>query len=270
MELRMTPYQLPEKISFNFDELKSGLLEKAKGYECMVYTDDQITAAKADRAALNKLKKALNDERIKREREYNKPFLEFKGQIAEIISIIDRPITAIDRQIKSFEEQQKAEKREKIEEYWNVLLQAEKVPAGVCFSHIFDEKWLNASVSMKAIHDAIDGRMTAVSNDLDVIRELPFYAFEAEQVYLSTLDLSKAVSEAHRLQAMAEKKAAHEAEKAKLKEEIPQTPYGPDHIPEKPVDAPKQWISFKALLSVDEAKALREFFDSHNIEFAAL
>lgn len=70
MELKMHEYQLPEKILFNYEELKRELTEKVSHYETLVYTDDQIKEAKADKAALNKLKKALNDERIRREREY--------------------------------------------------------------------------------------------------------------------------------------------------------------------------------------------------------
>ena len=80
MQLKMSDYQLPEKILFNYDELKQDLLEKVSMYETLVYTDDQIKDAKADKAALNKLKKALNDERIRLEKEYMGPFNEFKAK----------------------------------------------------------------------------------------------------------------------------------------------------------------------------------------------
>ena len=97
LELRMKPYEIPAAVEFNFDELKEALLQKVSVYEQMVYTDEQISAAKADRANLNRLKKALNDERIKREREYMEPFSAFKAQVNEIISIIDRPVMVIDK-----------------------------------------------------------------------------------------------------------------------------------------------------------------------------
>ena len=50
--------------------MKQELTEKVSMYETLVYTDDQIKEAKADKAQLNKLKKALNDERIRIEKEY--------------------------------------------------------------------------------------------------------------------------------------------------------------------------------------------------------
>ena len=276
MEMKITPYQLPEKIGFNFDELKHELMEKAKVYEAVIYSDEQIAAAKADRANLNRLKKALNDERIRREREYLQPFNEFKTQVNEIIRIIDKPAQAIDKQIKEFEERKKVEKRQQIEAYWHEVLQAEKVPAGVEFRRIFDEKWLNASVSMKSITAEIDAILEKTAGDLDVIRALPAYAYEAEQTYLATLDLASAVSETHRLQEMAERKAAYEAAQAKYKAEHEAAQQAACEVP-NPAPAPladealpKTWLSFKALLSVDDALALREFFNARGIEFEAI
>ena len=263
MELKVIPYQLPETISFNFDELKAGLLDKTKVYEAMVYTEEQISAAKADRANLNRLKKALNDERIKREREYMQPFMQFKAEMAEIISIIDRPVAVIDKQVKAFEEQKKAEKKQKIEAYWMEVLQADKVPAGVDFKHVFEEKWLNASVSMKSIQEAIDAKLVKFAEELAVIRDLPAYAFEAEEYYKHTFNLAESISIAHRMTEQAERKAAYEAEKAKQQAaEVKQAP-----APETPAEPKKQWLSFKALLTVDDARALKAFFQSRNIEF---
>lgn len=53
MELKMNEYQLPQNISFNFEELKVELTEKVRLYETIVYTDDQIQEAKKDKANLN-------------------------------------------------------------------------------------------------------------------------------------------------------------------------------------------------------------------------
>ena len=54
MELRVNEVTIPEKISFNYEELKAELTEKVAFYETLVYTDDQVKDAKADRATLNK------------------------------------------------------------------------------------------------------------------------------------------------------------------------------------------------------------------------
>ena len=49
MELKVKEYQLPDALSFNFEELKMELEEKVKHYETLVYSDQQIKEAKADR-----------------------------------------------------------------------------------------------------------------------------------------------------------------------------------------------------------------------------
>lgn len=157
MELKMEDYQLPEVISFNFEELKTELTDKVHLYETLVYTDEQIKEAKEDRASLNKLKKALNDERIRREKEYMLPFSRFKEQIAELIKIIDKASGAVDTQVKAFEEKQKEERRKNIQEFFDdiELLSFDWLK----LEQIFDERWLNASVTMKAVKTELLARI---------------------------------------------------------------------------------------------------------------
>ena len=279
MELKMNDYQLPEKISFNFEELKQELTSKVSIYETMVYTDDQIKQAKADKANLNKLKKALNDERIRREKEYMQPFNVFKEQINEIIGIIDKPVAVIDKQVKEYEDQKKQEKMEAIKEYWNSL----DIPEGLALEEIFDSKWLNATASMKSIQDTILEAIEKFKTDMASLANLPEFAFEAQQTYISTLDVGKALNEAHRLSEMAKKKAEMEARQAELEanrakaeeetrkaaEQAATNIIDIENVaPIKPVEAPaRQWIAFKAYLTTEDALALKGFFDSRNIEF---
>lgn len=277
MELRIEPYKAPEQILFNYEELKKALSEKCEIYETMVYTEDQIQNAKSDRANLNKLKKALNDERLKREREYMTNFNVFKGQVNEIIGIIDKSINNVDKQVKLFDEKTKAEKLEEIKAVWAELLEADEIPAGICFKQIFDEKWLNVSVKMPAIQKAINEKLEQIIKELSVIENLPAFAFEAKEIYINTLDLAKAVSEAKKMQEIAEKKAAWEAEQEKKKAEETKAPE-PQPVFKTNINDPedienlglKKPVKFVAWLSVDDAKALKEFFNSRNIEFKAI
>lgn len=281
MELKMAPYTVPKALSFNFDELRTELIERAEVYETIVYTDDQVKAAKEDRAKLNRLKKALNDERIRLEREYMEPFAAFKAQINEIIGIIDRPVAVIDRQVKAFEEQRREEKRRQIEACWQEVLQADGVPAAVCFSHVWDEKWLNASVPMTTIKKAMVEKLERIAEDLAVIRDLPAYAFEAKECYLDTLDLARAISEAHRLQETELRKKAWEEERKAKAEQAQHTAeqaatiqdsrnVEPSPAAELPTEPKREWIAFQALLSPDEAHALGQYMKNNGIKYKAV
>ena len=52
-----------KQIDWNFEELKKEITEKAEMYGSLVYTDENIKEAKADRAKLNKFIKFLEDKR---------------------------------------------------------------------------------------------------------------------------------------------------------------------------------------------------------------
>lgn len=289
MELKMNEYQLPEQILFNYEELKAELTEKVQHYETLVYTDDQIKEAKADRAALNKLKKALSDERIRREKEYMKPFDDFKSKINEIISIIDKPVAVIDKQIREYEDKRQQEKMEEIKKLWFEM----EVPDSLTLNKVFNDRMLNASFNMKHVKQCFIDAIDRFNRDMAVLVNLSEYSFEAQQTYISSLDLSKAMNEANRLSRLAKQKAEYEAEQERLKAEEAKKAaqaVAPD-VKEEPVSemgkaisgierqayekavnaAPaKQWVAFQALLSTEDALALKEFFNSRNIEFRAV
>ena len=269
MELRIESFQTPEKIPFNYEELKGELTEKVAFYETVVYDETQIKNAKSDKANLNKLKKALNDERIRQERKYMKPFDEFKAQVNELIKIIDKPILVIDSQVKNYEEKQKAIKKDLIIGIYESL----GFPAWVDFGKIFDEKWLNATVKEKAIQEALESKYLQISADLTTLAELPEFGFEATEEYKRTLDINRAIAEGRRLADIQKRKAEAEAPKV---EEVPfdepdsfAIPSG--EVEEVKTEAPeKQWLSFRALLSIEDAQALKQLFLSRNIKFESI
>lgn len=119
MELRITNPQenwLTEQILWNNEELKTAIAEKVKDYKTIAYTEDSLKDMKADRADLNKLKKAFEDERKRVKKICMEPYTKFEQQVKEITALIDEPIGLIDSQIKEIDERRKAAKREEIPE----------------------------------------------------------------------------------------------------------------------------------------------------------
>lgn len=264
MELKITELQLPGKISFNYEDLKQELTDKVKVYAAMVYSDDQIQAAKADRANLNRLKKALNDERIRQEKEFLQPFNEFKAQVKELCGIVDKASAAIDTQVKAFEDAQKQKKAKEIKAYWD----SKEAPD---WMRTNNPKWLNASYSMKTIAADIDGLLLSCQKDLNTLDSM-CVCFEAVQKYQQTLDLNAAIAENARIQAQAEAKARWEAEHAQIQIQEEKSPVltninDPDDIENLPA---RQWIGFQAYLSADEAKALGAWLRSNGIRYKAI
>lgn len=100
MELRMTEVNFPQKLEFNYEEIKQEVTEKVALYKNLVYTDDQIKEAKADRAKLNNFVKVLEDKRKEIKKQCLQPYEDFERQIKEIVSVVNEPIALIDKQIK--------------------------------------------------------------------------------------------------------------------------------------------------------------------------
>lgn len=276
MELKMNAYQLPEKISFNFEELKQELTEKVSMYETLVYTDDQIKEAKADKAQLNKLKKALNDERIRLEKEYMQPFNSFKSQVNEIISIIDKPVALIDKQVKEYEDKQKQEKMEQIKALWAEM----DVPEGMTLERVFEDRMLNVSYGLNHVKQKMLDDIKRFNRDMETLAALPEFGFEAQQEYIRTLDLNKALAEGQRMAQIQKQKA--EVERLKAEEEArkaAEAEFARNINPpaeevaateETPAQPVRQWIRFAANLTVGEAMELKNFFSTHGIEYKAI
>lgn len=265
-----------KEITWNHEEIKKEVAEKVSFYADLVYTDEQIQDAKADRAKLRKFVAALDAKRKEIKKQCLAPYESFEKQMAEILQIVNKPILMIDAQVKEYEEGKRAEKREAIQAYWYTLLNDNKIPAGITFEHLFDEKWLNASVHINTVCKEMNAKLEQIEKDLATLAEMPQFAFEATEVYKNTLDINKAISEGRRLSEIqmrkveAERlKAEQEASRKAEQEKAPVTTNIND--PEDIENAPKkQWVLFSALLSTEDAFALKEFFNSRNIEFQAV
>lgn len=273
MELIIKEMELPAAIEFNFEELKQELAEVLSFYDGLVYTPDQLKEAKSDRAKLNKLKKALNDERIRREREYMKPFNDFKAKVSEIIAMIDQPVAVIDEQVKAFEQAQKEQKRREIEKAFFYAKVDEEFGLDnldaidfLTLEQIFDTKWLNSSVSIESIAEEIKSKIRRILIDLQTLSGLPEFGFEARQVYVRTLDLTQAIAEGKQIADIQKEKEAQTVE-AVVPEPVKEEPEEQeDFLPAFDSTEPI-WRSYRIKLTTDQKQILEQFLISSGIMF---
>lgn len=156
----------------NFEELKSALQKELAVYSSMVYTADNIKAAKKDKAALNKLKKAIEDRRKEIKRVIMEPYTIVEAQAKELVALIDEPLALIGAFIAQEEEQEKAARRAEIEAYYRKAAAplgdlAETVFQSPAF---FEKKWEAKSTSVKVWQDAITEKVSAAVRDISSIR----------------------------------------------------------------------------------------------------
>lgn len=210
---------LPSVIDYNHEELKAWLSESLEYYNTLVVTEDSIKDAKADKAKLNALKKAIDDERKKVKKSCLAPYEAFEKKVKELLALIDAPILAIDTQVKAFDEIKKTEKKAEIEEYFN--FNVGHLKGLLTLPMLWDDRWLNVTFAMKDIQESISNSIKKVFTDLNVIKSMEL---ECEQrvtdVYLQTLDLSKALEEKARYEEQQKKIAEYEAKTAAEKVDV--------------------------------------------------
>jgi hypothetical protein len=213
-------FQEIKPVESNFEDLKVELKEQLEKYENLVVIEADLPKYKTDRANLNKLKTALNNERIRVKNEFTAPIKLFEGQVNDLIKMVDNPINCLDSQLKKFEEKRREEKREAIDAAFNEMNDIDQVK----LNQVFDESWLNVSVSMKKIKESITAYIDKIHSEIQAITNLDSeIEDDLQALYLKRFNLAEVIAKKNEYDAMkarAEaKKKEREALEAKRKEE---------------------------------------------------
>lgn len=289
MELRILSPQesgFIKEIKWNNEELKKEIAEKMEEYKTLVYTENTIKDAKSDRATLNKLVKAIEDERKRIKKLCMAPVEQFEAQVKEVVALINEPIRLIDSQIKEVEEQKRKQKRKEIE----ALFLEIGFQDFVTLEKIWDEKWLNTSVSLAKIEEQMKSIMYQVGTEVFTIKNLPEFSFEALDVYKETLNMNKAIQEGQRLAEIQKRKVAYEEqqrqkelEKAKQQEEAAQvTTISEQTVEEPPKEAQTAaysiqkseeklyTVEFRVETTKEKLALLKNFFQLNHITYGPI
>ena len=258
-------------LTTNAKQIRDLVKSALPKYEISNYTDQNIDQAKRDKAALNKAAKTLNSKRIEIEREFMKPFGEFKEIVTETVKLIGECSAKIDFVIKQNEQQYKDKKKADIRSYFDRLNKN-----GIDFNKVFRIEWLNKTVSMKSVCDAIDTIFSVAENDIQALQGFGDDFDVLCTYYKETLDISATIQYANRLKEQREcAKAAEEKRKTQshtetLKQETPvQIPTSPVvHAPSSNATAPELLTrAFTVTATRDKIIALGDFMNDNDIDF---
>lgn len=274
---------VPE-IKWNNEELKAAIAEKMKEYKGLVFTEETISEGKKDRANLNKLRGAIDDERKRVKKLCMEPCNRFEKEVKEVLALVDEQISAIDIQIKEVEQIKREEKRKAVQE----LFESIGFQKFVTLEMIWDEKWLNASVALSKVENQMKETMYRIGEEVGTISRLPEFSFEAMEVYKKTLDLTQAIKKGQELadiqkrkeEALARQKAEEERRKAEEAatgkesgnpEEAADTHDAPKKAEEndytRVVSEPVMRIDFHVWGTKEQILALRDYMKQNNLKF---
>lgn len=252
MELILsTPIEelVPKLIAFNNKELIQQLKPQLERYKGLVYSQTEVSQAKVDRATLNKLKDAIEEERKRIKKTYLVPYQKFEAQVKEITALIDESTQVIDSQIKDYDNQRREKKYAEIINFWNknigdlaVLIPIEKA---------FKEQWLNATYSMPKVEDEITIFIAKVKQELEAINSLKFkQETQLKDFYLRTLDLTATLQEKLRIE-------EYEKNLAEFKQKQAQA---------QPEEQLYQ-VDFRVHATKKQLQEIKEFLIKNNIEY---
>lgn len=269
-----------KEIQWNQEEVKAWVAARVQDYKNIAYTEDQVKDMKKDRADLNKLRTAFESERKRLKKVCMEPYNLFEQQVKEVVALIDEPIQLIDSQLYELEERRKQQKKKDIE----VLFDTIGFQTFVTLDNIFDQKWLNASVSLGKIEEQMKSIMYKIGTDVATIGNLPEFSFEAMEVYKKTLDLNKAILEGQRLAEIQKRKQQYEEEQKRIAEEKARQEEQEQSVlaevveetapVEEKVDASPEPVrpdlvqmDFRVWCTKEQLMDLREYLIAHQIKF---
>lgn len=199
-------------LTTNAKQIRDIVKANLPKYDISNYNDDNIDQAKKDKAALNKAAKALNAKRLEIEKEFMKPFGEFKEVITETVKLIGDCSAKIDVVVKQNEQQYKDKKLASINTYFDGM-NANLVD----FNKVFRPEWLNKSASMKSVCADIDAIFGKVENELSTLKTFGEDFDVLRTYYMDTLNINNTIQYANRLKEQRER--AKVAEEARIKSE---------------------------------------------------
>lgn len=172
-ELSLVTRQEPGVLSLdNFEELKAYLSNQLQFYKNIAYTEDNIKEAKKDKAALNKLKRTIEDRRKEMKKIYMEPYTIVEGQAKELVALIDEPLSMISAFISGVDQAVKAEKRAEITRYFyrHAAPLGELAESVLNSPAFFDPKWENKTTKVQVWQDGVQEKIRRATRDVSSIR----------------------------------------------------------------------------------------------------
>lgn len=262
-------------LTTNARQIKE-LVERAlPNYDAANYDENNIADAKKDKAMLNNASKALNARRLEFEKEFMKPFVEFKAVVGETVDLIKTASSKIDAVVKAQEQREKDAKRAEVEKLWG-----EDGHALVPLDKVFRATWLNKTVALKAIKAEVADIVTKIDSDIATIEAIGEDVDLLKGLYLDTLDLNRTIQYARtlkdnreRAKADAERKATEAARKAAEPAPVPEPSKPVQPAVQAPVSPPAAeppamlTRAFRVTTTRENIIALGEFMNAHGIAF---
>lgn len=271
MELQVSEIQALEPIKFNYEDLKASLTASLEKYKNLVYTEENIKEAKADRALLNKVSTAINDEKKRIKNKLLEPYMDFEEKCKELMAMVSEVSEGIDSQVKAFEQKTKNEKLQEIMNYW--IENVAEFNDLIDFDLIFEERWLNSSYSMKKVQTDINHIFEKTKMDLSTldstikdenikkqVKDFYFNNIKSPSILSLSIQEAQRIEESNKKIETLENSQNTEQNTEKLTSCL-------QNISDSEANQDLQQLDFRVWVTQRQKFALKEFLKANNIKF---
>ena len=252
------------QVEDNISEAKEYALNLREYYSNLVFTDNQISEAKNERAGINKVVKKIADYRKDIVAEFKKPIELFETTAKETEKILKETADFVDVQVKNFEDKEKEIKRIEITNIYDRLI--EELKDVVSLEKLFDEKWLNKTTKLSAVENELKEKIDEIKKGLTTIEELHSeFELELKNTFLQNFDLSSAIFKNSQLQEQKQVLSKVEEKKEEIIQEKVETMLR-EEVKED-ISDPILTYTLKITAPLSKQKALKEFLTLNKMDF---
>lgn len=273
--LKTAPVDIPQAIE-NLEQLKAEIAPKMEYYRSLVVTEDSIRDAKKDKAALNKLRDAVNSQRIAVKKQCLAPYESLEKQCKELEALIVAPIAAIDVQIKAFEDKEKQAKYDELKEYFDSVNETD----WITLEDVLNPKWANKSEKTDSLRAEISGSIKRISDEFQKLTQMYTnspHLIAIQDKYRQTKDFSVTMVYAKNLEWTWQKEQDQKRREQENAQNLLVSPPEPESVtsqpaPPEPVSAQPEptaigTCAFRVIGTRAQIITLRDFMRSQGIKY---
>lgn len=246
------------QIEDNINDVKEYALKLSEYYNIKEFDEETLKDAKTERTEVNEFKDKVGAFRKEITNKFNEPLKKFTTTAKETEKILKETYDTINSQIKAYEEKKKAEKEEKVKNYFNELCQAEEID----FVN-YEQANINVtlSASMKSLKEQAKKFVDKIVDDINLINSTQFVD-EIMIEYKKCLNVSRAITEVNNRHAELEKVKKQKEEQVEQKLNDKEMLNRIDNLSAPKVEKPSEEVfemTFKVRGTKEQLKAVKEF-----------
>ena len=210
----------PQAFKWNYEAIKEAAIAKAKEYQGIIYGEADEAAMKRDRADLNRIINAIEDERKRIKKACMAPYETFEAQVKDVLQPLRTAVASIDSGLSEIDRQYRDGKTGLMKELYKKAF--EGLEDMVAFDKTIQEEYYKKAYTDKKLEKAYTDRAETIRKDIETIQRDVEEAYKAAAIhaYTGTFNLADAYAEVARLkkldEAMEARRKAEEERKAKL------------------------------------------------------